>query len=158
MSARLASAFLLALVMCYTMGCALHTSVLLRNESGQRVRVYSAHTGQTHMIKNKSREDIPHTCGEISITTDTGTIWNYADVSFFSLDQTKHLQHGRKGLFMPKVTLRLLLEKDGSLHFLPPDATQGAKHLVPQPPGFPLRPTTANIPRHLEQNDAQKRE
>lgn len=143
MSARLPAVWLFGLAVCSMTGCSLHTSVLLRNESGQTVRVYSAHTKQTHVIENGSSKDIPHTLGAFSITTSAGTVWDYSDVSIPSLDQTKHLRHGRKGPFTPSVTLRLLLQKDGSLYFLPPDAAQETNYLALQPPGFPLRPTQA---------------
>jgi|LFRM01.1.fsa_nt_gb hypothetical protein len=143
MSARLSFLWLLGLSTCLMTGCSLHTSVLLRNESGQTVSVYSFHTKQTHVVNDGSSLDIPHTAGAVSITTKSGKVWKYSDVAIPSLDQEKCLMHGRKGLFEPSVTLRLLLQSDGSLYFLPPVSSQDTNYPALQPSGFPLHPVGA---------------
>lgn len=142
MSIRLSILWLLGLATCLVTGCSLYTSVLLRNESGQAVSVYSFHTKQTHFVKDGSSLDIPHTAGAVSITTKSGKVWKYSDVAIPSLDQEKCLMHGRKGLFEPSVSLRLLLQSDGSLYFLPPVSSQDTNCPALQPPGFPLHPVT----------------
>lgn len=140
MNTRLPQVLAFGLLTCLVSACCLHTSLLLRNESGQKISVYSSHTKQTHVINDHSTGDIPHTMGELSITSSTGIVWTYQEVSVPSLDQAKYLKHGRKGLFAPSVTLKLLLQRDGALYYLPPDASQETNYLILQPSGFPLYP------------------
>jgi len=132
---------LLGLVIALTNGCCLHTSFRLKNESGEAVYVYSAHTRKTNEVSKNAAENIPHTCGAVSIKTESGKNWSYPDIDVLAPD-TRWLKHGRRGFFTPSVTLNLLLERDGRLFLLPPDGGRENYHRASQPVGFPLCPTT----------------
>jgi len=128
-------------------GCAQGTQFRITNATGEEVAVTSAHTKKTISIPKQKAALVPHTSGDISVRLPDGTTWVYRNLSPLELKGTpfaveKHywlfgVQDG--DLLRGLLTANLLLNKDGRLYAVPPDAKDVDEKLK-QPRGFPVKP------------------
>jgi hypothetical protein len=130
-------------------GCCVAIEVRLKNDSGHDVRVYSAHTEKTRVVRAGATEDLPHGSGALTITSSDGAVWNYADVQLVEgvcPDWCARYSFWRTLCGGGGLAWTLSLDRDGALFVVPPDGSKRTNARALQPRGFPLRPTPADVP------------
>lgn len=136
----------------------------ITNMTGKDVAVTSAHTRQTTSIPNQAAAVVPHGHGDITVRQRDGKTWVYKDVSRMSLEGTSYAIIKRYAIPFGggTSTVNLVLDKDGWLHVVPPDAKDVDIGQLKQPEGFPLKPNVAEVtkestePSSGEGRDARK--
>jgi hypothetical protein len=122
-------------------GCCVYESVCVKNSSGNDVEFYTGHTNMRYIIEHDATKTIPHSDGLCVITSKTGEIWRYSNISLWPEDGVQvKLTHQHKYLIMREVVLNLLLEKNGTLYYLSPARDERKAFKKNQPAGFPLQP------------------
>ena len=116
-------------------GCVVHTSLVVKNESGQPVYFKTAHTGKTYSIGKSKSAEIEHTMGALDILTANGNKWHYKDVTVPGM---KGVVKKHKMICIPSLKLYLLISSEGTLYVLPHGQVNDYAH--EQPAGFPMHP------------------
>jgi hypothetical protein len=132
--------------------CAVLTQFRIINRTAAEVSVTSAHTKKTVQIPSQQAVFVPHSRGDITVTLPGGKTWVYKDLSPQALLGTPFLakkqylffgfQDGY--IFRASLTVTLLLNKDGRLYVVPPDAKDVDVDKLREPKGFPVRPEEGN--------------
>jgi hypothetical protein len=129
-------------------GCAQLTRFRIRNATGKKIAVTSAHTQKTVHIPDKKAAFVPHTLGDITVTLPDGKTWVYRNLSPLELNGTAFMvrkQYFFFGyedgcFFRGSSTVNLLVNKDGRLYAIPPDAKDVDVEKLEEPKGFPVMP------------------
>ncbi len=129
-------------------GCGQFTQFRITNATGKEVAITSGHTHKTVRIPDQKVALVPHTSGDITVTLPDGKVWIYKNLSPLDIKSTpfmveKHytffgVQDGY--VFRGSWTVNLLLNKDGRLYAVPPDAKKVDVEKLEQPKGFPIKP------------------
>jgi hypothetical protein len=118
-------------------GCYTKLAVNFGNGTGERIRVKSAYTGEEVQIAPKKSKKIPHSSGNLIVTTSTSEKFTFPNVSLLGHDMDDSYLDKRVSIFGPGyMTLNVVLETNMELYVLPP----GKKGLTPdvkQPIGYP---------------------
>ena len=114
----------------------------ITNATGKEVAVTSAHTQQTTRIPNGAAALVPHGEGDITIKQGDGKTWLYKKVSPLDLEGTpyKIIRDYPVPFGGGTWTVNLLLDKDGRLYVVSPDAKDVEVAKLKQPEGFPVKP------------------
>jgi len=118
-------------------GCYTKLSVNLGNGTGEKIQVKSAYTGEVVQIAPAKFKKIPHSSGDLIVTTTNSESFGFPNVSLLAHDIDDSYLDKRVSIFGPGyMTLSVVLETNMELYVLAP----GRKGLVPdakQPGGYP---------------------
>ena len=120
----------------------------ITNATGERVMVTSAHTQKSLSIANQETASISHSSGDITVTMPDGKTRIYRNLSLSDLWGTPFLVKKQYSLFRVRdgyvisglFTVNLLLDKNGLLYAVSPDANDMDVGKLKQPKGFPVKP------------------
>ena len=136
-SIKIISVMFFLLMFC---GCSVHTYIKLKNNTGERIHVFSSHTKKTIIIEANEEKQVDHTIGAITIKTDGGKEWEYDDVAVPDMRNEEYLDKGRKSFFIPTLHIRLFIEPNGYLYIMKKDENDVGKSIQKQPDGYPIKP------------------
>ena len=120
--------------------CKVHTSVVIRNESGETIEVLSEQTKEATTIADGNAAAIDHTVGRITIHVSSGATWNYNVLAVPDLYKSKFMEK-KEGIFETRMRIYLLIDDKGRIYLLPPGGVPKDKaYAADQPEGFPLVP------------------
>jgi len=141
---------LVAIVLPLTMlgGCAWMERLQIKNASGKDIAVTSAHTGRTIRIPNREAAFVPHSSGDLTVTTRDGRTWTYRNLAPRDLEGTqcatkrRYLFFGyQEGYcFRGATTAYVVLKQDGRMYAVPPNLQDTDIEKLEQPKGFPRKP------------------
>jgi hypothetical protein len=128
----------LALMVLVT-GCYTELALNIRNGTSGKVLVKSAYTGQDISIERGRAKRLPHSSGDILVTTKTAGSFRFHDVSLLAHDiPDRFLQKG-SSIFGPGyLTLNVLLATNMDIYVLMPGQKTSAAP-GEQPRGYPIR-------------------
>jgi hypothetical protein len=102
-----ATVLLLAALAILLVGC-VACELRITNQTGGAIQFYTGHTRETVQIPAGATKAIPHTAGQLSITSQQGKVWKYdnVDITEYGADTSKGFK---------RLTLPLTVGADGVL-------------------------------------------
>jgi len=122
-------------VLFVTSGCYTTLTINCGNGTPEKIRVKSDYTGQEIEVPPNRFKKLPHSSGDIEVTTRSNGKFKFADVAPFHVEDKYLLK--RKSVFGPgSVTLNVMLETNMQLYVVMP-GRKAVDQSEDQPKGFP---------------------
>ena len=125
----------------------------IENATGEEIAVTSGHTQKTVRIPDQETVRVPHGSGNITVTMQDGKTWLYRNLSPADLSGTPFLVE-TSSVFGGSRTVNLLLQKNGHLYVILPDANKTDIERLKQPASFPIKPEVGK--RVVERNVSEE--
>ena len=118
-----------------TSGCYTTIAVNFGNGTPAKLRVQSSQTGQEIEIAPNKFKKLPHSSGDLIVTTQTNEKFKFQQVAPFDVDRKYHTI-GRSIFGPNSVTLNLRLETNMQVYVVIP-SKKSVDESVAQPKGYP---------------------
>ncbi len=124
-------------ILCVTVltGCMIPSSLVVKNRTNGPIVLKTYHTGKSYTVENDKSLEMPHSRGDLDISTTNGQKWHYTNVVVAG---TQGVVKRHKMIFITCLKLYVLVSPDGTLHVLP--GGKRNNYTEEQPPGYPMRP------------------
>jgi len=105
------------------------------NGTASKLQIQSSQTGREIEVAPNRFKTLPHSSGDLVVTTRTGARFKFTSVTPFDVD-SKYLSISRSIFGPNSVTLSLRIETNMDLYVLPPGKSTAADN-AEQPKGYP---------------------